>query len=246
MKQKKVDQDRVDLKHKKGTWLRFVKLFPKCRLPWLLLAVYLILDVGLINLGVDETDYTAQLFAGDTSTKLVTTLVIYMVANLVGSSLLIFMRNVTSARITRNMRLVLLDKVFKLPMRYFQSEDPRDAVNRIVNRSVVIESTIMFGCLHGVYHLYAGFQIRLEAFRHPVGLCSAESADRLPLWPDQLLPQRTGREDSDRSYSQTGRNGYQYPPCKGLCQRGPGGRQGRGIYRPSLHAEYQIQLAEPV
>lgn len=143
MKQKRDDRDRVELKQKKGTWRRFVKLFPKCRLPWVLLAIYLFLDVGLINLGVNETDYTAQLFAGDTSAKLVTTLIVYMVINLLGSSLLVFMRNVTSARITRNMRLVLLDKVFRLPMQYFQSEDPREAVNRIVNRAIVIESTIM-------------------------------------------------------------------------------------------------------
>ena len=144
MKQKRDDRDRVELKQKKGTWRRFVKLFPKCRLPWVLLAIYLFLDVGLINLGVNETDYTAQLFAGDTSAKLLATLIVYMVINLLGSSLLIFMRNVTSARITRNMRLVLLDKVFRLPMQYFQSEDPREAVNRIVNRAIVIESTIMF------------------------------------------------------------------------------------------------------
>lgn len=164
MKQSQAKQDQVELKHRKGTWLRFVKLFPKCRLPWVLLALYLVLDIGLINLGVDETDYTAQLFAGDTSAKLVTTLVIYLVINMLGSSLLVFTRNVTSARITRNMRLVLLNKVFRLPMRYFQSEDPREAVNRIVNRAVVIESTIMFVLFPIFTAAYTAFAVFKRVF----------------------------------------------------------------------------------
>lgn len=166
MKKSTAKQDQVELKHRKGTWLRFIKLFPKCRLPWILLALYLVLDIGLINLGVDETDYTAQLFAGDTSAKLVTTLVIYLVINMLGSSLLVFMRNVTSARISRNMRLVLLNKVFRLPMRYFQSEDPREAVNRIVNRAIVIESTIMFVLFPIFTAAYTAFAVFKRVFTY--------------------------------------------------------------------------------
>lgn len=166
MRQNESTQDSLTLKHRKGTWLRFVKLFPKCRLPWILLVLYLVLDIGLINLGVDETDYTAQLFAGDTSAKLVSTLVLYLVINMLGSSLLVFMRNVTSARISRNMRLVLLDKVFRLPMRYFQTEDPREAVNRIVNRAVVIESTIMFVLFPLFTAAYTAFAIFKRVFSY--------------------------------------------------------------------------------
>lgn len=143
MKQTKSHPDQVELKQKKGTWLRFVKLFGKCRLPWLLLAVYLVLEIGLINIGVNETDYTAQLFAGDTSAALLTRLIVAIIINMLGSSLLIFARNVTSARLVHNMRLVLLNKVFRLPMKYFQKEDPREAVYRIVDRAMVLDSAIM-------------------------------------------------------------------------------------------------------
>ena len=143
MKQKNSQPDQINLKQRKGTWKRFIKIFPKCNLPWLLLIVYIALEIGLINIGVNETDYTAQLFAGDTSVALLTKLITALIINMLGSSLLVFVRNVTSARLTRNMQLVLLNKVFRLPMRYFQSEDPREAVYRIVDRAVVIDSTIM-------------------------------------------------------------------------------------------------------
>lgn len=183
MKQRKAEQDTIQLKQKKGTWLRFVKLFPKCRLPWVLLAVYLVVEVGLINLGVDETEYTAQLFAGDTSARLVTTLVIYLVINMLGSSLLVFMRNVTSARLARNMRLVLLNKVFRLPMGYFQQEDPREAVNRIVNRAVVVESTIMYVLVPNFTAAYTAFAVFKRVFSHDWRL----SAVLLAFIPLKLL-----------------------------------------------------------
>lgn len=143
MRQLRGDPDQIELKQKKGTWRRFIRIFPKCRLPWVWLAAYIVLDLGVINLGVNSTDYTAQLFAGDTSPALLMKLVGTMIVNIVGSTLLVFTGHVTSARINRNMRGVLTGKVLRLPMSYFKDENPRDAVYRIVNNAIVIDSTIM-------------------------------------------------------------------------------------------------------
>lgn len=143
MKKKKADADKIVIKQKKGTWKRFIKLFPKCRLPWIWIAVYLVLSFGLVNVGINETDYTAQLFAGDTSAALLTRLIAIMIFNLVGSSLTVFVSQITSARINRNMRNVVFTKVMRLPMSYFRDENPREAIYRITNNSVVIDSTLM-------------------------------------------------------------------------------------------------------
>ncbi len=142
-KNTETDLDRIELRQKKGVWKRFVKLFPKCNLPWLWLALYVILQVGIVDLGINETDLTAQLFAGDTSAALLTKLIGVMIINLLGSSLLVFVKNLTSARINRNMRMVLTRKVLRLPMSYFKEENPREAIYRIVNNAIVIDSTIM-------------------------------------------------------------------------------------------------------
>lgn len=166
MKQTKTNPDQIELKQKKGTWLRFIKLFVKCRLPWLLLAIYLVLSIGLINIGVNETDYTAQLFAGDTSAALVTKLIIAIVINMLGSSLLVFAGNVTSARLVHNMRLVLLNKVFRLPMKYFQKEDPREAVYRIVDRAVVMDSAIMLVLIPFFTAGYTAFAVLGRVFTY--------------------------------------------------------------------------------
>lgn len=122
-------------------------MFPKCNLPWLLLILYLVFELGIINIGITETDYTAQLFAGDTSPALLTKLIVVLVANMLASDLLIFIRNLTSNRISHNMRIVLLKKVFRLPMSFFQKEDPREVVYRLVDRAIVVESTIMLAII---------------------------------------------------------------------------------------------------
>lgn len=143
MKAKSENVDRTVIKEKKGTWLRFIKLFPKCRLPWVCLIIYIILDLGIVNIGLNETEYTAQLFTGDTSAALLAKLIGIIIINLIGSNMLVFMRNLTSARINRNMRGVVLDKVMRLPMSFFKGENPRDVIHRIVNNSIMIDSTIM-------------------------------------------------------------------------------------------------------
>ena len=122
------DPDKIELKQKKGTWKRFVKLFPKCRLPWVWLVIYVVLSLGVVNIGVSETDYTAQLFARDTGTDLLVKLIGAIVLNLVGSNLAVFASQITSARTDRNMRGVLFDKVMRLPMSYFKDEEPREAI----------------------------------------------------------------------------------------------------------------------
>lgn len=143
MIEKGKNPDRLKLKQKKGTWKRFVKLFHKCHLPWVWVAICFILSIGIVNFGINETDYTAQLFAGDTSVALLTKLVAVLIINMLGSSLIVFVEAITSVRINRNMRGVLLDKVMHLPMRYFKDENPRETIYRIVQNATVIDSTVM-------------------------------------------------------------------------------------------------------
>lgn len=166
MKKKKTDADKIVIKQKRGTWKRFLKLFPKCRLPWIWIAVYLVLSFGLVNIGISETDYTAQLFAGDTSAALLTSLIAIIIFNLVGSSLTVFVEQVTSARINRNMRNVVLTKVMRLPMSYFKEENPREAIYRITNNSVVIDSTLMLVLFPLVTAVYKSVSVFGKVFTY--------------------------------------------------------------------------------
>lgn len=142
-KKNKETPDKIVIHQKKNTWKRFVKLLAKCSLPWVWLAVYILLEIGVVDLGVSETDTMAQLFAGDTSPALLTKLVVILIVNLLGAYLLVFTRQITSARINRNMRTIVMNKVLRLPMRFFKDEEPREAIYRITNNATVVDNTIM-------------------------------------------------------------------------------------------------------
>ena len=166
MKKREIDQDQIVIKHKKGTWKRFIKLFPKCRLPWIWLAVYIILDLGVVNIGLSETEYTAELFAGNTSAAFLAKLIGVIVLNLVSSNFVIFARQMVSARTDRNMRGVLLEKVMRLPMSYFKNENPREAIYRIVANSTVISNTILYVVFPLVTAAYTAFSVFGRVFQH--------------------------------------------------------------------------------
>ena len=166
MNKKANNPDQIKIKHRKGTWKRFIKLFPKCRLPWVFIIIFAVLNFGLVNIGISETDYTAELFAGDTSMALLTRLIGIIIINLVCSNLTVFMRQITSARINRNMRGVLLSKVMRLPMSYFKDEDPREAIYRITNNAVVIDSTLMVVLFPLATALYKSFSVFGKVFTY--------------------------------------------------------------------------------
>lgn len=177
------NKDRIQLKEKRGTWRRFVKLFAKCRLPWLWLAAYIALEVLFINVGVDQTDAMAQLFAGDTGAATVTRVIALIVANLVLANLVVFVGAVTSARIDRNMRQTLTEKLMRLPMSFFKDENPRDAIYRIVQNCIVITSTIMLFIIPMATALYKAVKIVSRVFSHDWRL----SAVMLAFVPIQIL-----------------------------------------------------------
>ncbi len=160
------DRDSIQIRHKKGLWLRFIKTFFKCRLPFVWLAAHIVLQFGFITLGVDVTDKTAQLFAGDVSVELVSTLILLIIVNIFASSLSLFVSAVTSARINRNMRRSVLKKVLELPLGFFKKENPRDTIYRIVNNSIVVDSTIMLFIIPLVSAVYQMVLIFGRVFKY--------------------------------------------------------------------------------
>lgn len=146
--------DRINLKQRKGTWKRFIKLLFRCHIPILLIIVYIATDLLLVNVGISETDYTSQLFAGDVSTGLIFKLVFIMAANLLISNVSIFIRQIATARTDRNARRSVWNKLLHIPMSYFKDEDPQEAVTRIVNNMTCVSSTLIFVLIPLVSALY--------------------------------------------------------------------------------------------
>ena len=156
---KKNNPDKINIKHEKGVWKRFAKMCLKSRLPWLWIALYLIVDIGVINIGLSETELTAELFAGNVSSDLLTSLILTIIINTIGSSLSVVMGNLTEARFNRNARQVAVEKVMKLPMSYFNDDNPRETIIRIVTNTTAVGNAFMLFLLPAITGIYSLFAI---------------------------------------------------------------------------------------
>lgn len=148
-----------EFKKAKGTWYRFWVLIKKSNLPWIYMVVYTILSLGLVNIGISETEYTAQLFDGNVSSKLVTQLVIVMLINWFGATLEMVVRSVTSARIDRNVRKSVWRKILSLPMEYFGSESPRDTISRITTDASSVSPFFIMAFIPFIVQIYSTVMI---------------------------------------------------------------------------------------
>ncbi len=131
-----------------------------------MLAVYLVMDVAKVNLGINETDYTAQLYAGDTSAGLVLKLILVIVINLLVGNLFNFVEWMTRERMNQNMRNALIKKIMRLPMSYFKRENPREAIYRIVDNAEVMSLTVLLFILPLFTAVYTSFAVFKRVFKY--------------------------------------------------------------------------------
>lgn len=155
---KSVEQDKIQFHQDNGIWKKFIKFILKSHLPWFWIILYIVVDIGVINIGLDETSYTAQLFAGDVSAELVSKLIFVMIINTLGSSLVVIVKQLTNARIDRNARQVSFKKLMHLPMSFFKEDNPREAISRIIMNTQAVGNTlimVVLPCITGLYSVYA-------------------------------------------------------------------------------------------
>jgi len=156
---KSVNQDKIEFHSEKGIWKKFFVFLFKSHLPWGWIVLYLVAEIGVINIGLDETAYTAQLFAGDLSAKLVSQLIFVMIVNGIGGSVVILIRQLTNARFDRNARQAALNKIMHLPMSFFKEENPRETITRIVTNTQAVGNTFVLFVLPGITGIYSIYAV---------------------------------------------------------------------------------------
>lgn len=124
----------------KGHWKRFFKLLIKCHIPWVWLAIYIALSLGVVYIGLDITKYTAKLFAGDVSVELVEKLVVVIIVNCLGYAVTGIACSIMKARMNRNVRYSVWKKILHVPISFFEDETPRETVSRITSDSAGLAS----------------------------------------------------------------------------------------------------------
>lgn len=147
----------------KGSMSRFFSMLWKARLPYVWIVGYLVVDILLTNVGVSATEYTAQLYAGNVDFwgVVIPFLVVSLVSLIIGSISGI-LSGVCMARIDRNLRRAVWQKIVRLPFGYYQQNAPKELISRVTTDISTISALIMQVFLMALTSLYSTVRLFVQ------------------------------------------------------------------------------------
>ncbi|WP_159459713.1 ABC transporter ATP-binding protein [Scatolibacter rhodanostii] len=142
----------------KGIARRFIYMLRKAKIPYVWIACYIAISALLTNIGLDVTEYTSKLFAGDVNfTAVILPFLFYQLLSLVIGSISGIVSDLCSARINRNFRSMIWQKIVKLPMSFYETNEPKELISRITTDVTVISRLIMQVFVAIITSLYSVF-----------------------------------------------------------------------------------------
>ncbi len=129
---------------KYGSFRRFFLLLVKARLPFLWIALDLALSFGIINIGVNATEYSAKLYAGEVDfVSVVLPFLLVTLVSLLLGSISGLVTQVCSAFMSRNLRRMVWRKAVRLPLSFYEANTPKEMISRITNDATAITTLVM-------------------------------------------------------------------------------------------------------
>lgn len=146
-----------------GSMGRFFSMLWKARLPYLWIVGYLVINVLLTNVGVSATEYTAQLYAGNVDFwgVVIPFLVVSLISLIIGS-ISGMVSGVCMARIDRNLRRAVWQKIVRLPFGYYQHNAPKELISRVTTDISTISALIMQVFLLALTSLYSTVRLFVQ------------------------------------------------------------------------------------
>ncbi len=146
----------------KGIWKRFIKMLFKSRLPWIWIALYVVFSVFITNIGVSVNENTSEKMAGNLSfLGIILPYIGYSVINLIFAAFVTVIQYMAQARISRNLRRMVWGKVVKLPLSYYDKNNPKELITRITDDTSTISTLItqvIIPIFTGLYTLFVVFR----------------------------------------------------------------------------------------
>ena len=123
---------------------KFFSMLKKARLPYLWLIGYIGISMILANTGIQVTEYTAEMFAGNVSfTGIILPFLLYSLLSLCISSISGIASGLCTARIDRNLRRSLWASMVHLPFRFYQDNRPKEMISRVTTDITAVSQLVM-------------------------------------------------------------------------------------------------------
>ena len=129
---------------KYGSFRRFFRMLWKAPLPFLWILAYIGVSFALTHVGVSATEYSARLFAGDVDavSVVIPFLLVTLLSLLIGS-VSGLVNGICRAFINRNLRRMVWRKAVRLPLFFYESNEPKQLISRVTTDTTVISQLTM-------------------------------------------------------------------------------------------------------
>lgn len=147
----------------KGSMSRFFSMLWKAHLPYTWIVGYIVVNIVLTNVGVSTTEYTAELYAGNVDfLGVVLPFLMVSLVSLVIGSISGILSGLCMARIDRNLRRAVWQKVVRLPFSYYQQNTPKELISRVTTDISTISALIMQVFILALTSLYATVRLFMQ------------------------------------------------------------------------------------
>ena len=154
----------------KGDWRSYFRLIPYVRMPWLLVAVAFVVNLGYSEVMAYVPVSTSALFSGEFTGSALASAVIYNVLNYALMFGSLILQSWVSYVAIRRAQEILWGRMLRLDMAYYDSHDPSDimstltsdtetAINSLITQLVSLIPTIYY--LVRVCMTLSGYDFRL-------------------------------------------------------------------------------------
>lgn len=154
----------------KGLWKRFIKLIWKSHLPYVWILAYILIMMFAVKIGIMVPSYTAELFNGNVSVTLVTSLVSATILSSLIGQLSSIAQGIAEAKIDMNLRKMLWKKMLCLPVEFFDKSKPREMVSRITTDTGIISSLVMQTLIGEITTLYLTYETAKQLANYDIKL----------------------------------------------------------------------------
>ena len=141
-----------------GSFRRFFSMLWKAPLPILWILLYIGISFALTHVGVSATEYSARLYAGevDTVTVVIPFLLVTLVSLLIGS-VSGLVNGVCQAFINRNLRRMVWKKAVRLPLSFYEANEPKQLISRVTTDTTAISQLTMQTFVPAITTAYSTF-----------------------------------------------------------------------------------------
>ena len=113
----------------KGDWRSYFRLIPYVRMPWLLVAVAFVVNLGYSEVMAYVPVSTSALFSGEFTGSALASAVIYNVLNYALMFGSLILQSWVSYVAIRRAQEILWGRMLRLDMAYYDSHDPSDIMS---------------------------------------------------------------------------------------------------------------------